>query len=86
MAWVYIFAGFFGGLFCAGLFIGVFIQTKPGQKFALKALNVLDPPKFIPFEKSIDPPDEGIEQRIYKPHGTPAHISRHAIGRRHRRD
>jgi hypothetical protein len=33
------------------------------------------------FMPSNNPPDEGIQQRIYKPEGTPAEISRNAIVR-----
>lgn len=38
--------------------------------------------EFIPFQKSVDPPDEGLVQRIYNPPGSPAQIDRNAIRRR----
>jgi hypothetical protein len=36
---------------------------------------------YVEFQQSDDPPDQGIEQRIYQPRGTPANINRNAMRR-----
>ena len=36
----------------------------------------------IEFRKMPNPPDEGIDQLVYKPQGEPAIVSKNAMGRR----
>lgn len=54
-----------------------FLQGIQNNRETKKAMKRID------FRKMPDPPDEGIEQRLYKPKGTPAQISKGALGRRH---
>lgn len=76
--------------FGVGLFVGIIMATMwwlllPDiLDFLIKLREKRDAKKPVDFRKMPNPPDQGIEQRIYKPKGTPAEISRHALGRRHK--
>lgn len=77
--------------FGVGIFVGIITATLfwlflPNiLDFLIKVRERRDEKKPVDFRKMPNPPDEGIEQRLYKPKGTPAEISRHALGRRHPR-
>lgn len=76
--------------FGIGVFVGIIMTTMwwiwlPNILTLLAIMREKrDAKKPVDFRKMPNPPDQGIEQRIYKAKGTPAEISRHALGRRHK--
>jgi hypothetical protein len=81
MNWTMFILGWVGGAIATGILTFAWLWSKPG--FSRIRQYVHEREEYADFRKMPNPPDEGIEQRIYKPRGTPAEVSRSALGRRH---
>lgn len=82
MGWVLFFLAFMTGAICQTIAALLYLRSRHGRDRIHAFILRIDG---IEFKKMLNPPDEGIEQRLYKPQGEPATVSRNAIGRRKNR-
>lgn len=80
MNWIYFAAGLMIGMLIVAGWVAILTLTNFG--FSRMRDYVYAREEYAEFRKMPIPPDQGIEQLIYKPEGTPAVINRNAFGRR----
>lgn len=79
MGWVLYWIGFSTGALAAAVWLALCLFfNRPYRRLIRRILDVRDS---IEFQLSEDPPDQGIDQRIYKPRGSAARINRNAMRR-----